>query len=162
MVMKSYIQLRANHLWGLLGSPGQEILESALKTSLPSTTYNQYKKTLRKNNKDLGIDNTLQENEIDLIIGPPTGRSATIAALAGYPVGTVPLGYATYNGRPFGMAIFAPANCESLILSAMSAWEATFPKRIPPPQLNELITSNTPEFHLISPQQAHSDYPPAH
>lgn len=99
------------------------------------TTYDEYKNTLRTNNKDLGIDATLQENEIDIIIGAPTGRSATVAALAGYPVGTVPLGYARFNGRPFGMAIFAPANAEPLILSAMSAWESTFPKRLPPPQL---------------------------
>lgn len=68
-------------------------------------------------------------------MGTPTGRSATVAALAGYPVGSVPLGYARFNGRAFGLSIIAPANAEPLILSAMSAWEATFPKRQPPPQL---------------------------
>ncbi|KAJ5724093.1 amidase signature domain-containing protein [Penicillium malachiteum] len=117
------------------GSPGQEILEGALKTSISPTTYDEYVGALRTNNKDLGIDATLQENEIDIIIGTPTGRAATVAALAGYPVGSVPLGYARFNGRPFGLAIFAPANAEALIISAMSAWEATFPKRIPPTQL---------------------------
>lgn len=117
------------------GSPGQEILEAALRTKLSPTTYEEYRDKLRKNNKNLGIASALRENEIDVIMGTPTGRIATVAALAGYPVGTVPLGYARFNGRPFGMAVIAPANAESLILSVMSAWEATFPKRQPPLRL---------------------------
>jgi amidase len=77
----------------------------------------------------------LEEYGVDVIMGTPTGRSATVAALAGYPVGTVPLGYARFNGRPYGMAIIARANQEHLILKVMSAWEATFPKRRAPPML---------------------------
>lgn len=68
-------------------------------------------------------------------MGTPTGRLATVAALAGYPVGTAPLGYARFSGRAFGVCFVARANQEALILSAMSAWEATFPKREPPPAL---------------------------
>jgi len=90
---------------------------------------------LREHNKELGIDKALEEYGVDVIMGTPTGRSATVAALAGYPVGTVPLGYARFNGRPYGMAVIARANEEGLILRVMSAWEATFPKRQPPPAL---------------------------
>ena len=66
----------------------------------------------------------------------PMGRTATIAAIAGYPVGTVPLGYARFNGAAYGMAIIAPENAEPLILTIMSAWESiVLPNRRPPPQL---------------------------
>jgi amidase len=49
------------------------------------------------------------------------GRTATIAALSGYHVGTVPLGYARFNGAPYGIATIAPANTKPLILTIMSA-----------------------------------------
>lgn len=113
------------------GSPGQEILVNAVKTNISVAKYEEYKNTLRTNNKDLGIDKALKDYEVDVIVGTPTGRMMTVAALAGY----LPLGYARFNGRPFGLAVIAPANAETLALSVMSAWEATFPQRKPPPQL---------------------------
>ncbi|KAM0418618.1 hypothetical protein ACHAPT_012421 [Fusarium lateritium] len=116
------------------GSPGQEILVNAVKTNISDAKYEEYKNTLRTN-KDLGIDKALNEYEADVIVGTPTGRMITVAALAGYPIGSLPLGYARFNGRPFGLAVIAPANAETLALSVMSAWEATFPQRKPPPQL---------------------------
>lgn len=63
------------------------------------------------------------------------GRIPTIAAAAGYPVGTMPLGYSKTNGRPFGMCIVATADNEEKILRAMKAWDATVAKRKAPPQL---------------------------
>ncbi|RSL88059.1 hypothetical protein CEP51_001899 [Fusarium floridanum] len=117
------------------GSPGQEILVNAVKTNISDAKYEEYKNTLRTNNKDLGIDKALKDYEVDVIVGTPTGRMITVAALAGYPIGSLPLGYARFNGRPFGLAVIAPANAETLALSVMSAWEATFPQRKPPPQL---------------------------
>jgi hypothetical protein len=44
-----------------------------------------------------GIDAALQDNEIDIIVGAPTGHLATVAALARYYVGTVALG----DGRAY-------------------------------------------------------------
>ncbi|KAJ5366768.1 hypothetical protein N7541_000709 [Penicillium brevicompactum] len=63
------------------------------------------------------------------------GRTPTVAAAAGYPVGTMPLGYSSANGRPFGACIISRAGGEANILKAMSAWHATMPARKPPPQL---------------------------
>lgn len=63
------------------------------------------------------------------------GRIPTIAAAAGYPVGTMPLGYSESNGRPFGMCIIAGSGQEGKILQAMSAWEAMVEERKPPPQM---------------------------
>lgn len=63
------------------------------------------------------------------------GRIPTIAAAAGYPVGTMPLGYSETNGRPFGMCIVAAAENEDKILQAMKSWDATIPKRKAPAQV---------------------------
>lgn len=82
-----------------------------------------------------GIDKTLAAHDLDIILGPTDGRIPTIAAAAGYPVGTMPLGYSATNGRPFGMCIVAAAGHEHKILRAMKAWDATIGKRKAPPQL---------------------------
>ncbi|KAI0389120.1 hypothetical protein F5Y17DRAFT_450265 [Xylariaceae sp. FL0594] len=64
------------------------------------------------------------------------GRIPTVAAAAGYPVGTMPLGYSKTNGRPFGMCVVAGPNQEGKILQTMSAGEATIvEERRPPPQM---------------------------
>ncbi|KAF9769682.1 hypothetical protein IL306_012886 [Fusarium sp. DS 682] len=137
--MKELVEFNDQHMAECFppdsGAPGQEILSDAVKTHLSDEKYEEYKKALLTNNKDHGIDKTLKDYDVDVIIGTPTGRMITVAALAGYPIGTLPLGYARFNGRPFGLAVIAPANAETLALSVMSAWEATFPQRKPPPQL---------------------------
>lgn len=84
----------------------------------------------------LGIDRPLQECGVDLILGPADARMATVASAAGYPVGTVPLGFAKFNGRAFGMNVVVSANQQGKIIQLMSAWEKTFSEaRAPPPQL---------------------------
>lgn len=115
--------------------PGQEVLTDAISHSVSDEKYAENRAALRKSNKDLGVDKILEEQGLDVIIGTPTGRFATVSAVSGYPMGCVPLGYARFNGRPFGLSILAPAHREDLIIRVMSAWEATFPARKPPPQL---------------------------
>ena len=78
---------------------------------------------------------SLNEMGIDVIMGPADARIASVAAAAGYPVATVPLGFADFNGRAFGMNFIAPANQEHEIFRVMSAWETTFGPREPPPLL---------------------------
>lgn len=69
------------------------------------------------------MDKVLREYEVDVTMSIPMGRTATITAICGYPVGTVPLGYARFNGAGYGMSIIALANAEQLILIIMSAWD---------------------------------------
>jgi amidase len=38
-----------------------------------------------------------------------------------------------YNGRPFALLAVAKAHQEATLIKVMSAWEATFPARKPPP-----------------------------
>ncbi|KAK4220873.1 amidase signature domain-containing protein [Podospora fimiseda] len=82
-----------------------------------------------------GIDKTLCDFSLDVIISPMDGRIPTIAATAGYPVATMPLGYSKTNGRAFGVCIISSAGNEAKILKATHAWHATMPSRKPPPQL---------------------------
>ena len=65
-------------------------------------------------------------------MGPADARIASVAAAAGYPVATVPLGFADFNGRAFGMNLIARENEEGTLLQVMSAWEKTFGPRRPP------------------------------
>ncbi|KAK3367391.1 amidase signature domain-containing protein [Lasiosphaeria ovina] len=115
--------------------PGQQLLEGALKDTLSDEIYALGVKTIRDAARVNGIDKTLSEFDLDVIIGPMDGRIPTIAAAAGYPVGTMPLGYSSTNGRAFGACIITGAGQEDKILKAMSAWHVTMTKRKPPPQL---------------------------
>lgn len=47
----------------------------------------------------------------------------------------MPLSYLDFNGRAFGLAAIAGQNQEALLVKVLSAWEATFPPRKPPPML---------------------------
>jgi len=79
-------------------------------------------------------------------LGPADARMSTVAAAAGYPVGTVPLGFADFNGRAFGMNVVVGANQEGKMLQLMSACEKTFPEaRVPPPQLVNWDSGGKPD-----------------
>lgn len=86
------------------------------------------------------LDRIFDKHTADLLIGPLDSRIATLAALAGYPCGTVPLGYAWAietggSGRAYGLVLVARKGREARILEAMASWEATMPSRKAPPLL---------------------------
>lgn len=126
--------------------PGQQDLEAALNDKLPTEKYEDIKRHIKLAAKTNGIDKTLKDFGIDVIIGPMDGRIPTVAAAAGYPVGAMPLGYSNSNGRPFGLAVVAAAGNEGLMLQAMSAWEKMRPKRQPPPQMVALTSNTEPKI----------------
>jgi amidase len=49
----------------------------------------------------------------------------------------MPLSYLEYNGRPFSVSAIAGRGQEALLIKVMSAWEATFPARKPPPMADD-------------------------
>ncbi|KAH7136972.1 amidase signature domain-containing protein [Dactylonectria estremocensis] len=58
----------------------------------------------------------------------------SIAAMAGYPIASIPLGFFIYYGRLFGMEFMARNGQEEKTFKVMLAREATFPEaRRPPP-----------------------------
>ena len=103
----------------------------ALKNSMTQKRYERGLAITRNQTRN-AIEKTLKENHIDVIMGPADARIASVAAAAGYPVATVPLGFADFNGRAFGMNLIARENEEGTLLQVMSAWEKTFGPREPP------------------------------
>ncbi|KAJ8130466.1 hypothetical protein O1611_g3163 [Lasiodiplodia mahajangana] len=118
---------------------GQAQLTDALNGGgISDEAYEEAKLFLRNKAKTEGFDQVFSEHDVDLLAMPQDCRIATIAAAAGYPAGIVPLGYAPFNGRGFGLVVVAGAGQEDKILSFMSAWEASHPELPkPPPQLVE-------------------------
>ena len=117
--------------------PGQQVLEGALENSMSETDFQKALNSLRSH-AQAEITKSLADYNVDVIIGPADARMASVAAAAGYPVGVMPLGFADFNGRAFGMNIIARAGEEDKILHAMSAWAAIFPDaRVSPPMLVE-------------------------
>ncbi len=53
----------------------------------------------------------------------------------GCPLCAMPLSYLEYNGRPFSVSAITRRNREDLLVRGMSAWEANFLPRQPPPPL---------------------------
>lgn len=90
---------------------------------------------LRQSTRD-AVQKCLDQADADVILSSGESLMTSIAANAGYPIASVPLGFSSYNGRPFGMEIMARNGEEEKIFAVMSAWEATFPNgRMPPPRL---------------------------
>ncbi|KAI1173817.1 amidase signature enzyme [Nemania sp. FL0916] len=136
---KEYLQDFNNIDIKSISYPGQQLLEESIdKTKIIShEKYQEVTERIRKTAGAGGIEKTLIQHDLDVILGPMDGRIPTIAAAAGYPVGTMPLGYSKSNGRPFGVCIIAGENQEQKILRAMSAWEVSLEERRPPPQMDD-------------------------
>ncbi|CAD6592780.1 MAG: hypothetical protein ASARMPREDX12_006452 [Alectoria sarmentosa] len=81
---------------------------------------------MREAGRANGIDKALQENDVDVLLGPGSGTLYSLSAAAGYPIATLPLSYMDVNGAPFGLVALASAHQEGLLVSVQSAWEATF------------------------------------
>ncbi|KDN42661.1 hypothetical protein RSAG8_06618, partial [Rhizoctonia solani AG-8 WAC10335] len=61
-------------------------------------------KVLRQNHilaRDRGIDAALQAHRLDALLLPSNGRTTLPAAMAGYPMVTVPLGFHPEDTKPF-------------------------------------------------------------
>ncbi|KAI1119751.1 amidase signature domain-containing protein [Nemania abortiva] len=113
---------------------GQAQLKDALDDGgISNEAYEEAKLFLRNKAKIEGFDKVFSEHGVDLLVMPQDCRICTIAAAAGYPIGIVPLGYAPFNGRGFGLIVVAGAGKEDKILSFMSAWEASHPELPKPP-----------------------------
>ncbi|KAL9114672.1 MAG: hypothetical protein Q9227_001350 [Pyrenula ochraceoflavens] len=100
-----------------------------------SYTLEQSKRAIahcRQVARDLGIDKTLRDNDIDVIIGPADSSLTVLVAAAGYPIASLPLSTYKGNGRPFGLVVMAGQWQEGLLIRVMSAWEKSFPVRAVP------------------------------
>ena len=117
----------------------QDNFEDMLKLNMIQGQFDSQLAILRTAAR-AGIDKVLAENSIDVILGPSDGMFASMTSAAGYSVASMPLGFADFNGRAYGVQVLAKAGEEDKILRIMSAWEATVPGGRQPPPL--LVTWN--------------------
>ena len=77
----------------------------------------------------------MKKDRLKAIVGPADARMASVASVAGMPIGTLPLGHADFNGRAWGLNIITGDDIDGM-LAVMGAWSVTFPDaRVPPPML---------------------------
>jgi len=115
------------------------VLERGLQDHMSEDDYKRATVHLRQTVRDL-VEKCLTDANAEFIMASGESVLTTIAAAAGYPIASVPLGFSNFNGRPFGMEIMARNGQEERLFEIMSAWEATFPAaRQPPPQLLDCI-----------------------
>ena len=125
----------------------QEIFEKAL--GCPGTESDEYRKVAaacRRLSRTDGIDKTMREGRLDALIAPSHAPAWPIdlvngdprfggctqpSAMAGYPIVTVPAGWA-FGVVPLGVAFFARAGSEALLLGMAYAFEAATRARKPP------------------------------
>ncbi|KAK3937830.1 amidase signature domain-containing protein [Diplogelasinospora grovesii] len=115
--------------------PRQDIFIKAQNQQTTQEEYDRHLRHLRYTARDRGVEAVLKDRGVDVILGPIDSGLTSIAAAGGFPLCAMPLGYLDYNGRPFGVAATAGRNNDATLVQVMSAWEATFPKRKVPPQL---------------------------
>ena len=128
---------------------GQELLEMAdAKGPLTSEAYTKALASIRRQARDLGIDMVMTKHRLDALIAPtfglpwltdlvagdvfPAGAASpsTVAAVAGYPHISVPMGYA--RGVPIGLSIFGRAWSEPTLIRIAYAYEQATKHRRPP------------------------------
>jgi amidase len=117
---------------------GQEIFEPAEKTQgLDDPDYKKARKTSFEAAGPKGIDKLLKDNNVVALVGPTTGPAwkidavngdqfggggaGNLAAVAGYPHLTVPMGL--IKGLPVGLSFMGPKWSEALLLSLGYAYE---------------------------------------
>jgi len=114
--------------------PDQGQLLRALRTPPSKELYEKAVFHSRNVAKDQGIDKLFKEKNLNLLAYSMDALVHNIAAAAGYPIATVPLGL-TSDRRPMGMGIMAQSGKEGLMFQFMSAMEAHFPPREIPKRL---------------------------
>ena len=126
---------------------GQELFEMAqAKGSLKDAAYLEARAKARKIAREDGLLATLDSNRVDVLMVPSAGPSwltdlllgdhhsggagAAIAAVAGTPSITVPMGES--HGLPLGLSLMGPAYSEAQLIGLAYAFEQASHARTPP------------------------------
>ena len=142
---------------------GQDIFEQAEKTEgLDDPEYKKARETSFRLAGPEGIDKMLKDNDVVALISPtvaaawlidtvhgdqyPGGGAGSLAAVAGYPHLTVPMG--TVKGLPVGLSFIGPKWSDQLILSLGYDYEQASQKRVEPRFLRSIEESPEVAPHL--------------
>ncbi len=122
---------------------GQEIfLKAAAKGPLTDRAYKQALAKCQRLSRAGGIDQVMKRHKLDALVAPTAnppwvvdpvlgdhfvGGSTTMAAVAGYPAMSVPVGFA--RGVPMGMSLFGRSASEAVLFRLAVALEQAAPQR---------------------------------
>jgi amidase len=127
---------------------GQNILEeSQAMEGMRGEAYEEAVRTAQEGTRREGMDRLLVENDVDFLIAPSFGPAwvideirgdviasnagaGWIAAIAGYPHLTVPMG--DFKGLPLGLSIMGPRWSDGEVLAVGQAFETILPPRVEP------------------------------
>jgi amidase len=128
---------------------GQEIMTlAAAKGPLTSSEYRKALATNLRMARADGIDAVMKKHRLNALIAPTGGPAwlidlvngdggtaiapgpSTVAAVAGYPHITVPMGF--YRGLPIGLSFFGAAWSEPTLIRIAFAYEQATKHRRPP------------------------------
>ena len=137
---------------------GQDLFEQAEATQGLTEDYRRARETSLRMAGAEGIDRLLRQHQVVALVAPSRpaawiidsvhgdvspggGIAGTLAAVAGYPHLTVPMGQV--RGLPLGLSFIGPKWSDALILSLGYAYEQASQKRIEPRFLDSI--EETPE-----------------
>jgi len=110
---------------------GQELfLQSRDKGPLTEKAYTDALAKIGKATREDGIDAVLAKDKLDALVGPTSGAAWSIAAVAGYPYITVPVG--VRENTPSGMAFFGSAFSDGALIKYAYAFEQKTKGRVTP------------------------------
>ncbi|MFZ1701330.1 MAG: amidase [Pyrinomonadaceae bacterium] len=110
---------------------GQELfIESQKKGDLTDKGYLDSLAKIKQSTQVDGIDAVLAKDKLDALIGPTAGQAWAIAAVAGYPSITVPVGLR--DNSPAGMFFFGRAWSEPSLIKYAYAFEQMTKARVVP------------------------------
>ena len=110
---------------------GQELfLQAQAKGDLSDQPYLDALARVRKATRDEGIDAVMAKDKLDALVAPTSGATWSIAAVAGYPYITVPVGLR--DNTPSGMAFFGRPFSEAQLIKYAYAFEQKTKGRVTP------------------------------
>ncbi|WP_347303316.1 amidase [Croceibacterium sp. TMG7-5b_MA50] len=128
---------------------GQDLFEQALETT-DGAAYERHLAIARRLTREEGIDRLLTANAVSFLVAPTTGPAWTsdlvsgdhypggigagyLAAIAGYPHLTVPMG--AVESLPVGLSIIGGKMADAAVLQAGAAYERARTAELPVPRM---------------------------
>jgi amidase len=105
-------------------------LQSQAKGDLTDKAYLDSLAKVKRTSREEGIDAVLAKDNLDALVGPTSGSTWSVAAVAGYPYITVPAGLR--DNTPSGMGFFGRPFSEPQLIKYAYAFEQRAKARVVP------------------------------